>query len=310
MGKSFNNQEEIFASDLLTTQANALMLNGLTSDSFLRADVTSGPWIDNHIDLGMKDNKFKDFWTYKINGNDIRYMMFRDRTNLPTVNSDGTTGFDLGSFSNYWRSIFTRKLYADKVYISEILKPDGSKFSHNSLSDIGTNKHTDIDTHLAQTNLPHGATTTNVANRLVARDGSGNIRVGTMYGIATTALYADLAEKYTTNDMNAPKGTVFKMSTDDKFDVEICDEELCKTVVGVYSLKPGFLMNQEADGLSIGLKGKVPCRVVGNVNKGDILVSTKNGCLRKATTEEYIYKIAYANETCTLDGENLIMCIL
>jgi len=43
MSKSFKSQEEIFASDLLTTQANALMLNGLTSDSFLRADVTSYP---------------------------------------------------------------------------------------------------------------------------------------------------------------------------------------------------------------------------------------------------------------------------
>lgn len=310
MGKSFDNQEEIFASDLLTTQANALMLNGLTSDSFLRADITSGPWIDNSIELGTVDSKFENFWTYKINGNDFSYIMFTDRTNEPIVNSDGTSGFDLGSFSYYWRSMFTRSLYADKIFTSNLLKPDGSKFSHNELSDIGTYKHIEIDEHLNQTNLPHGATTTNVANRLVARDGSGDIRVGTMYGIATTALYADLAEVYTTNDINTLEGTVFKMSTDEHVDVEICNEDLCKTVVGVYSLRPAFLMNREAEGLSIGLKGKVPCRVIGSVNKGDILVSTKNGCLRKATPEEYIYKVAYANETCTLDGENLIMCII
>jgi hypothetical protein len=33
-------------------------------------------------------------------------------------------------------------------------------------------------------------------------------------------------------------------------------------------------MNSEADGVAVALRGRVPCKVTGNVNKGDVLVAS------------------------------------
>ena len=235
MAKTPINQEEIFASDLLSTQANALTLNGLTSDSFLRADVDSTPWLDDDVSLGSEEKKFTGIWSYNINGTPCEYILFADRNNLPTVNSNGTSGFDLGSFTRYWRSVYTRNVYADTIYVTDILKPDGGKFSHKDLSDIGTNTHVDIDKHIAATNV-HGCTPSNVANRIVSRDDSGDIYVSTMYGVANQAKYADLAEKYTTKDKQYSEGTVFS-SSNSEYDVEICNKDLCENVIRSIFLK-------------------------------------------------------------------------
>ncbi|NTU64348.1 MAG: hypothetical protein HGB05_13345, partial [Chloroflexi bacterium] len=53
--------------------------------------------------------------------------------------------------------------------------------SHTVLSDIGTNTHPQIDTHLAATGTAaHGATSANTASQLVVRDASGNFSAGTV----------------------------------------------------------------------------------------------------------------------------------
>jgi len=69
-------------------------------------------------------------------------------------------------------------------------------------------------------------------------------------------------------------------------------------------------MNSDIDGVALGLKGRLNCRVIGPISKGNVLVSTFNGCLRKAEKSEYMYKVAIANETCDIEGEILIECIL
>jgi hypothetical protein len=48
-------------------------------------------------------------------------------------------------------------------------------------------------------------------------------------------------------------------------------------VAGVVSTNPGFLMNESLDAeflVAVALTGRVPCRVVGNIVKGDRLVSS------------------------------------
>ena len=45
-------------------------------------------------------------------------------------------------------------------------------------------------------------------------------------------------------------------------------------VVGVVSTDPAYLMNSQANGVAVALRGRVPCKVVGNVNKGDVLVTS------------------------------------
>ena len=44
-------------------------------------------------------------------------------------------------------------------------------------------------------------------------------------------------------------------------------------VAGVISENPAYLMNDEATGQAVALQGKVKCKVVGQISKGDMLVT-------------------------------------
>ena len=115
------------------------------------------------------------------------------------------------------------------------------------------------------------ATTTNTASKVVARDSSGNFAAGTITATATQAQYADLAEKYVADDELEP-GTVVCFGGD--AEVTACDIEDHHAVAGVVSTDPAYLMNSESDGVEVALCGRVPCKVVGPVNKGDLMTSS------------------------------------
>ena len=115
------------------------------------------------------------------------------------------------------------------------------------------------------------ATTTNTANKIVARDSSGDVFATTFNGVATSAQYADLAEVYEADAEYEP-GTVLVIGGDKE--VTVTDEAGSYKVIGVVSTNPAYLMNSEADGVAVALRGRVPCKVIGNVNKGDVLVAS------------------------------------
>jgi hypothetical protein len=108
---------------------------------------------------------------------------------------------------------------------------------------------------------------------------TGN-RFGTVYGLATSAQYADLAEKYEA-DADYEPGTVLHFGGDKE--VSQCDVDHCTKVAGVVSTAPAYRMN---DGLEaehtamVALQGRVPCKVQGPVAKGDMMVSAGNGKAR------------------------------
>jgi hypothetical protein len=117
---------------------------------------------------------------------------------------------------------------------------------------------------------------TNTASRAVVRDGSGNFAAGTITATATQAQYADLAEKYETDEEYEP-GTVVMLGGDKE--ATACDQEGTHKVLGVISTDPAYMMNSEAEGQYVALTGRVPCKVVGKVEKGDIMVaSEESGC--------------------------------
>ena len=117
------------------------------------------------------------------------------------------------------------------------------------------------------------ATTANTASTIVARDSSSNIYANIFYGTATSANYADLAEKYLA-DQEYPVGTVVSVGGD--AEVTACSQG--DKVIGVVSEKPGLMMNQKlAGGTYIALKGRVPTLVRGAVKKGTPLVADSFG---------------------------------
>lgn len=117
------------------------------------------------------------------------------------------------------------------------------------------------------------AKTTKTANTIAARDSSGNLLANIFDGTATAARYADLAEKYLT-DLEYEVGTVVKVGGE----AEVTACTAGSHVIGVVSENPAFMMNSELEGGTyIALKGRVPVKVGGGVQKGDTLVAGQNG---------------------------------
>ena len=106
--------------------------------------------------------------------------------------------------------------------------------------------------------------------------GGGDATFTNFNGTATYAKYADLAERYAA-DATYEEGTV--VSFGGEAEVTSAVGYGSTKIAGVVSTKPGFAMNSEAGNSEthpyIALQGRVPCKVVGTVSKGDILVSSE-----------------------------------
>jgi hypothetical protein len=101
--------------------------------------------------------------------------------------------------------------------------------------------------------------------------GSSTYNWGTVYGNATSANYADLAENYE-GDQEYEVGTVIMIGGTKE--VTIANGYMTTKVVGVISENPAHIMNANCPGIQIpvALQGKVPCKVVGKIKRGDLLV--------------------------------------
>jgi len=118
-----------------------------------------------------------------------------------------------------------------------------------------------------------------------ALDGVGNIgssskTFNTVFAKATTAQYADLAECYLADENYAP-GTVLAFGGTAELTISLTDQDA--TVAGVVSTNPAYQMNSGLQGthvVALALTGRVPCRVQGLVNRGDMMVSAGNGRAR------------------------------
>jgi hypothetical protein len=97
-----------------------------------------------------------------------------------------------------------------------------------------------------------------------------------LYGKATQAQYADLAENYQADNYYEP-GTVVEFGGNKEITLGSPDS---KRVAGVVSTAPAHLMNGGLSGPNVSplaLQGRVPTKVIGPVAKGDIMVSAGFG---------------------------------
>ena len=110
-------------------------------------------------------------------------------------------------------------------------------------------------------------------------DGVGNIgqtdnAFNILFATATSAQYADLAEMYE-SDVDYEPGTVMMFGGDKE--VTATDKENTNKIAGVVSTQPAHLMNSSLDAeykVALALQGRVPCKVVGTVSKGEMLVAS------------------------------------
>ena len=118
---------------------------------------------------------------------------------------------------------------------------------------------------------------TTVNNTIVPTSNAAAVNIGStsswfnnVYGTAVHALYADLAERYT-SDAQYPPGTVVVFGTDTEVTASYKPND--PRVAGVVSTNPAYTMNAGTAGVDVALQGRVPCQVMGTVNRGDMMVT-------------------------------------
>ena len=170
---------------------------------------------------------------------------------------------------------------------------DGSDGNTSIAGTLGVGDDTDITGNLTvdgNVTLGDGSTDTIAVNGRVNTNilpstdnnrnlGGGSNRWNTVYasifeGTATTAQYADLAENYL-GDADYEPGTVLVFGGD--AEVTITNVKGDRKVAGIVTTNPAHLMNSELKGdnvVGVALQGRVPCKVIGTVFKGDMLVTS------------------------------------
>jgi hypothetical protein len=134
--------------------------------------------------------------------------------------------------------------------------------------------------NLVATTAVSTASIIKTGSNAVGNIGSSANYFNTVFAQATSALYADLAEKYVADAEYVP-GTVVVFGGDKEVTVSSTDAD--RAVAGVVSTNPSYIMNGglEAEHVAtVALTGRVPCRVTGTVRKGDLMVSAGYGLAR------------------------------
>jgi len=130
-----------------------------------------------------------------------------------------------------------------------------------------------------------------------------------LYATASAALYSDLAERYHADNAYA-EGTVLVVGG--KYDVTISITEADVSVAGIVSTKPAYRMNEGAGDQSthpfIALKGRVPCKIVGRIQKGELIVTSRTPghgrAFEKSDSPNAVF--AKALESHHFDGQGII----
>lgn len=134
---------------------------------------------------------------------------------------------------------------------------------------------------------------------------AGAIKGTYFVGTATSANYADLAEKYLADAEYAP-GTVVCIGGEK----EVTASTWGKRAIGAVSTDPAYMMNSELEGGTyIALKGRVPVKVVGRIKKGEELIAADNGCAMMAVPHASRV-FAVALETNDDHGVKLVECLI
>ena len=108
----------------------------------------------------------------------------------------------------------------------------------------------------------------------VGNIGNATTYFNTVFAKATSAQYADVAEFYRA-DADYPVGTVLEFGGNQEVTAAVSNHTTA--VAGTVSESPAVIMNsglQHEHRTAVALLGRVPCRVVGSIQKGDRLAAS------------------------------------
>lgn len=206
-----------------------------------------------------------------------------------SITKSGTNAVgNIGSSTSFFNTVF------GNIYNGTILSVAGNVTGGNIntaglVSAGGTVSATGNITggNLITAGLISTASITKTGSNAVGNIGSSSNYFNQVFATATTALYADVAERFAADDVLEP-GTVVELGGTKEITKSITD--LSENVFGVISTRPAYTMNggagEDDTHPKVAMTGRVPVNVVGIIRKGDRLVSAGAGLARAARPGE------------------------
>jgi hypothetical protein len=267
------------------TAANALKLGGVDAANFLQVGGNTS-FNDSGFTVGT--------------GNDLRINIGNDGSTAKIINEVGTA-VQMGASNTHSISITSTGIEPSADNTKD-LGAVSKKFNNVYATNFLGTATTATNVNFASVNYP--GSTSSMANSVALRDGSGNLAANIFNGIATSARYADLAEKYLA-DAEYPVGTVMAIGGAK----EITAATINSIVAGVVSGAPAFLMNAELQsGTAVAIKGRVPVLVKGAVAKGDKIGTSSTAGIGAVVTEGDYFAVALEADARTTN--TLVECFI
>lgn len=176
--------------------------------------------------------------------------------------------------------------------IRVVIEGNEIKFIHSSMEQLVFDGNEAI---ISTTLRPDNSTST------VYDLGTSGSPFNTLYVDYINGSPADIAEQFDSDEPYEP-GTVVVMGENDL--LTQCEKKADTMVIGIVSTDPAYTLNYHNDNsIAVGLVGTVPCKVVGPINTGDLLISSAipgHACVSKSYIPGTI--IAKAMESITDTG--------
>ena len=291
-----------------TTEASkwSWRTNWYWSGTALTKDEESvGSWIVEHkVMPNDEDNKLTIDYSPVNTNNLANILIMYGNTRITAPGDiyanafigDGSqlTGLPEGYSNVQTQAYLTTNSYATEAYVTQAnvgmkgYVDFGNTIQAGSITQANVGMKGYVDNEIA--NIPPGYSNVQVATYLpvyggiievseithAGTNGTGNIGASgdsfnTVFAKATSAQYADLAEKYIADKDYAP-GTVVVFGGG--YEITESTESHQRSIAGVISTQPAYLMNSDEDGLPVALQGRVPCNVLGPIRKGDLVVAS------------------------------------
>ena len=211
---------------------------------------------------------------------------------MPTANGTLT----LGGASNYWSTAYLTAVSATGNINSGNVLTVGQVSATSNITggNLLTSGVMSSTGNITGGNLSVGTGTITVNNivnggsNAVGNIGSSTTYFNTVFAKATSAQYADVAEKYLA-DADYPVGTVLAIGGPKE--VRNSHNYHGSDVIGTISENPAYIMNGGLTGefvVTVALLGRVPCRVIGPVLRGDLLAASEiRGVAQTVNPDDY-----------------------
>lgn len=212
-----------------------------------------------------------------------------NQTMTGTLGILNDSGLSVGADSDFRASVtgsdvFLRNQTQDGNLVMQI--NDGG-VTTTMIQLYGANSMTSIPNSVTLNTAAGATAIVNGAGNAIGNIGSSSSYFNTVFAQATTALYADVAERFASDEIYEP-GTVVELGG--SAEITRVRHDASDTVFGVISTRPAFTMNGGAGDNDthppVAMTGRVPVKVIGIVNKGDRLISAGDGVARAAQPGE------------------------